>query len=102
MQDILTLDRSQPALSEGVLSTIGNTPLVRLKHLFKDYPFRVFAKLEGFNPGGSAKDRPALHMLLEAMDAGIGKPGTVVIESSSGNVGIGLAQSCRYLGLRFI
>ena len=102
MQDILTLDRSQPALSEGVLSTIGNTPLVRLRHLFKDYPFRVFAKLEGFNPGGSAKDRPALHMLLEAMDAGIVKPGTVVIESSSGNVGIGLAQSCRYLGLRFI
>src|SRR5262245_58482362 len=63
---------------------------------------RLYAKLEGFNPAGSAKDRPALNILREAMRAGTVKGGTVVIESSSGNLGIGLAQACRYLGLRFI
>src|SRR5262245_46778193 len=89
-------------MSEGILSTIGNTPLVRLKRVFKDLQFQLFAKLEGFNPGGSAKDRPALNILEEAMEAGAIGPGTVIVESSSGNLGIGLAQVCRYLGLRFI
>src|SRR5258708_1314063 len=87
---------------ENILSTIGHTPLVRLTRVFPDCPFHLFAKLEGFNPGGSAKDRPALHILQEAMRTGAVKPWTVVIESSSGNLGIGLAQTCRYLGLRFI
>ena len=89
-------------MSESILSTIGHTPLVRLTRVFPDCPFHVFAKLEGFNPGGSAKDRPALHILQEAMRTGAVKAGSVVIESSSGNLGIGLAQACRYLGLRFI
>src|SRR5947207_779718 len=89
-------------VKESILSTIGHTPLVRLTRVFPDCPFDLFAKLEGFNPGGSAKDRPALHILREAMRTGEVKPWTVVIESSSGNLGIGLAQACRYLGLRFI
>src|SRR5205809_137641 len=89
-------------MKESILSTIGHTPLVRLTRVFPDCPFQLLAKLEGFNPGGSAKDRPALHMLREAMRTGKVKPWTVVIESSSGNLGIGLAQACRYLGLRFI
>src|SRR5215467_9488932 len=89
-------------MTESILSTIGNTPLVRLTRVLPDCPFRLFAKLEGFNPGGSAKDRPALHILQEAMRIGAIKAGSVVIESSSGNLGIGLAQACRYLGLRFI
>ncbi len=89
-------------MNEGILSTIGHTPLVRLTRVLRDCPFRLFAKLEGFNPGGSAKDRPASHILQEAMRTGAVKPGTVVIESSSGNLGIGLAQVCRYWGLRFI
>lgn len=89
-------------MTESILCTIGHTPLVCLKRVFSDYPFHLFAKLEGFNPGGSAKDRPALHILQEAMRTGAVKAGTVVIESSSGNLGIGLAQACRYLGLRFI
>ncbi len=84
------------------MSTIGHTPLVRMKRALPDCPFRLFAKLEGFNPGGSAKDRPALHILQEAMRSGVLRPWSVVIESSSGNLGIGLAQACRYLGLRFI
>ena len=89
-------------MTESILYTIGHTPLVRLTRVYPDCPFRLFAKLEGFNPGGSAKDRPALHILQKAMRTGAVKSGTVVIESSSGNLGIGLAQACRYLGLRFI
>src|SRR5262245_20431530 len=89
-------------MTQGILSTIGHTPLLRLTRAIADGPFRLFAKLEGFNPGGSAKDRPALNILLDALEAGKIGPRTVVIESSSGNLGIGLAQACRYLGLRFI
>src|SRR5215469_811510 len=88
-------------MHQSILSTIGNTPFVRLTNVLPDCRFRIFAKLEGFNPGGSAKDRPALHILYEAIGTGAVKTGTVVIESSSGNLGIGLAQACRYLGLRF-
>jgi N-(2-amino-2-carboxyethyl)-L-glutamate synthase len=76
--------------------------LIRLTRVFKDSQFQFFAKLEGINPGGGAKDRPALNILKEAMEAGEIGIGTVVVESSSGNFGIGLAQACRYFGLRFI
>jgi 2,3-diaminopropionate biosynthesis protein SbnA len=86
----------------GILSAVGNTPLVRLTRVLKDSQFHIFAKLEGMNPGGSAKDRPALNILKEAMEVGEIGTGSVVVESSSGNFGIGLAQACRYFGLRFI
>ncbi|WP_035796829.1 2,3-diaminopropionate biosynthesis protein SbnA [Kitasatospora mediocidica] len=87
----------------GILSTIGSTPLVELVRLFPDSPIRVFAKLEGFNPAGSIKDRPALAMLEQRIRSGELVPGeSVVVESSSGNLGIGLAQVCRYVGLRFV
>ena len=85
-------------MNESILSTIGHTPLVRLTRVLPNCPFCLFAKLEGLNPGGSAKDRPALHILREAMRTGALKPWSVVIESSSGNLGIGLAQACRYFG----
>jgi cysteine synthase A len=99
---ILQRERDQgTVINESILSTIGHTPLVRLTRVIPDC-HRLFAKLEGFNPGGSAKDRPALHMLREGMRTGTVKPRTVVVESSSGNLGIGLAQACRCLGLRFI
>lgn len=84
------------------MSAVGNTPLIRLNRVFKDCEFQLFAKLEGFNPGGSAKDRPALNILEEAMEEGAIGPETVIVESSSGNLGIGLAQACRYFGLRFV
>lgn len=87
---------------DNILSTIGNTPLVRLGRLFPDVGFRLFCKLEALNPGGSIKDRPALEILADGMRTGAVGPGTVVVESSSGNMGIGLAQACRYHGLRFI
>ncbi len=89
-------------MDEGILSAVGNTPLVRLTKVFKDKPFRLYAKLESLNPGGSTKDRPAKSIIMQARASGEIGPGTVVVESSSGNMGIGLAQVCSYLGLRFI
>lgn len=89
-------------MNEGVLSAIGKTPLVRLSRVIPDARFRLFAKLEGLNPGGSTKDRPAFSIIRYAIESGDIRPGTVVIESSSGNMGIGLAQACLYYGLHFI
>ena len=89
-------------MREGILSAIGKTPLVRLKRIFEDDSFRLYAKLEALNPGGSMKDRPALSIIENALATGRIGSETVVIESSSGNMGIGLAQACSYYGLRFI
>ncbi|MEU3628603.1 2,3-diaminopropionate biosynthesis protein SbnA [Amycolatopsis coloradensis] len=87
----------------GVLATIGATPLVELTKLHPSAGFRLFAKLEGHNPGGSSKDRAALSMLAGEVRAGRLVAGrSVVVESSSGNLGIGMAQVCRYFGIRFI
>lgn len=87
----------------GILGSIGNTPLVELDSFLRDIPARVFAKLELANPGGSIKDRTALNMLLaEIHSGGLVPHRSVVIESSSGNLAIGIAQICRYYGLRFI
>lgn len=87
----------------GILDTIGNTPLVRLERISETVNARVYAKMERFNPGGSIKDRAATSMLLEKVRAGeLESSRSVVIESSSGNLAIGLAQLCRYFGLRFI
>ena len=87
----------------GVLSAVGRTPLVELTRLLPGSRFRTFAKLEGVNPGGSIKDRSAFGMLSDAIRTGEVVPGrSVVVESSSGNLGIGLAQACRYFDLRFV
>src|SRR5215213_11604860 len=90
------------SLNQGVLSAIGDSPLVSLIRIFGDDHFRVFAKLEATNPGGSSKDRAALSIISKAVEKGRVRPGTTVIESSSGNMGIGLAQICAYLEFRFI
>ncbi|MFK0167048.1 2,3-diaminopropionate biosynthesis protein SbnA [Rhizobium sp. NPDC090279] len=86
-----------------VLSLIGETPLLELTRFLKPKKFSLFAKLEGQNPGGSIKDRTALSMLRGRIEAGELIPGqSTIIESSSGNLGIGLAQISRYYGFRFI
>src|SRR4051812_33015100 len=88
---------------QGILSTIGNTPLVRLRQLLPDLDADVLAKLEFFNPGGSIKDRSALSMLLDKIRVGELAPGrSTVVESSSGNLAVGIAQICGYYGLRFV
>ena len=89
-------------IHEGVLSAIGGTPLVRLRQFFSGSDLELSAKLELLNPGGSMKDRPAVAILKHALETGAIQRGSVVIESSSGNMGIGLAQACSYFGLRFI
>ena len=89
-------------MNEGILSVIGNTPMVELTKIFRPMHFRLFAKLEALNPGGSMKDRPAFAMIRDGMDTGAIDADTVIIESSSGNMGVGLAQACAYFGLRFI
>lgn len=88
--------------SRGILSVIGATPLVHLEKLSADFGVEVFGKLELLNPGGSMKDRPALAIVQDGIRTGRIGPNTTIIESSSGNMGIGLAQACRYWGLRFI
>jgi len=89
-------------MNDSVLTAIGKTPLVRLSRVIPDLHFKLFAKLEGLNPGGSTKDRPAFSIIQHGIDSGRIEPNTVVIESSSGNMGVGLAQACAYYGLRFI
>lgn len=88
-------------LEHGIISCIGNTPLIRLNRVL-EADFCLYAKLEGLNPGGSLKDRPALEIVRQGIESGKVNDNTVIIEASSGNMGIGLAQICRYLGLRFI
>ena len=89
-------------MDSTILSEIGETPLVKLSRVFKDCGFDVYAKLEGFNPGGSIKDRAAISIIKNALETGAAGPETTIIESSSGNMGIGLAQVCAYYGLSFI
>lgn len=89
-------------MKQGILSIIGDTPLVELTRLFHGRNIRLFAKLEQLNPGGSTKDRPAVNILNHALQRDIINQETVIIESSSGNMGIGLAQACAYHNLTFI
>jgi cysteine synthase A len=85
-----------------VLEAIGNTPLVAMRRLVGDPQLELWGKLELTNPGGSSKDRPAAAMIRAALTDGLIGPGSTVIESSSGNMGVGLAQACRYFDLRLI
>jgi cysteine synthase B len=76
-----------------LLGTIGQTPLVRVDILQKEFPdVEVYAKLEYFNPGGSLKDRPVCQILLDALSSGALHPGKVILDSSSGNAGIAYAM----------
>ncbi|MGH9183648.1 MAG: PLP-dependent cysteine synthase family protein [Acidimicrobiales bacterium] len=86
------------AAYDSVLDLVGNTPLVEVSELSPEPRVRILAKLEGQNPGGSLKDRAALAMVEEAEKEGRLGPGSVVIESSSGNTGIALALICRVRG----
>ena len=82
--------------------TVGNTPLVRLQRLAGDTSNVLLAKLEGNNPAGSVKDRPALSMVVEAEKRGGIKPGDTLIEATSGNTGIALAMAAAMRGYRMV
>jgi cysteine synthase len=86
------------ALYRNVIDLIGNTPMVDISPLSPNPAVAIYAKLEGQNPGGSVKDRAAKYMVEAAEKAGLLGPGSVVLESSSGNTGIALAMICRIRG----
>ena len=94
-------------IASNILQSIGRTPLVRFHRFLEPTAAEgdaidLIVKLESANPGGSAKDRPARQMIEAALASGDLRPGGIVVESSSGNMGIGLAQACRFHGLHFI
>lgn len=83
-------------------SVVGNTPLVRLQRLPGETSNTILVKLEGNNPAGSVKDRPALSMIGRALERGEIKPGETLIEATSGNTGIALAMAAAIKGIRMI
>ena len=88
----------------NITEAIGKTPLVRIERLEKKYnsKAKLFVKVEGLNPAGSAKDRVGLNMILDAEKKGIIKSGGTIIEPTSGNTGIGLAMAADVLGYKLI
>jgi cystathionine beta-synthase len=87
---------------ESILSTLGNTPLVRLRKVVKGYKGHFFAKVEFFNPGGSVKDRIGLEIIEEAEREGRLRPGGTIVEATSGNTGLGLAIVAAVKGYKCI
>ncbi len=87
---------------ENILTTIGDTPMVKLNKIVKGVPALVLGKIETFNPGHSTKDRMALKMIEDAEKAGLLKPGGTIIEGTSGNTGMGLAMAAVIKGYNCI
>jgi len=89
-------------VKNNILETIGNTPLIKLNKLTRDFPCTVLAKVEYFNPGNSIKDRMAVKMVEVAEQEGKLKPGGTIIECTSGNTGMGLAMAAVVKGYKCI
>ena len=90
----------RPPRVESILDLVGHTPLVEIRQLRRELSprVRIYAKLEGFNPGGSVKDRPAVWMVRDGLRTGKLRPGKTIIDSTSGNTGIALAMCGAALG----
>jgi len=86
----------------NILETIGNTPMVKLNKIVKDVKATVLMKVETFNPGHSIKDRMALKMVEDAEKRGDLKPGSTIIECTSGNTGMGIALAACVKGYKCI
>lgn len=86
--------------TEGIVDLIGNTPLVKIRHLTAHLPpsVEIYAKLEYFNPGGSVKDRPARQIVLDALERGDIGEGKILIDSTSGNTGVAYSMLGSSLG----
>ncbi|MBN1142410.1 MAG: cysteine synthase family protein [Deltaproteobacteria bacterium] len=97
---IITLPRPEHGKIPSLLESIGNTPLVELSRIRPARGARIFAKLEGNNPGGSVKDRPAYWMIKKAEEEGLLDHGRTILEPTSGNTGIGLAMVASCKGYR--
>jgi cystathionine beta-synthase len=87
---------------DNILETVGWTPLVRLNRVGRGLPCPIYAKIEFLNPGGSVKDRIGLAMIEEAEESGRLKTGGTVVESTSGNTGVGLAIACAIKGYKAV
>ncbi len=87
---------------KSITDQIGNTPLVEVRNILSKKGIRLFLKLEGNNPGGSVKDRPAFNMIYQALERGDIKKGDSLVEATSGNTGIALAFIAQLLGLNMI
>ena len=85
--------------AQDILKLIGNTPLVEARNLVKNKNVKLFLKMEGNNPGGSVKDRPAYNMIVSALERGEIKKGDKLIEATSGNTGIALAMIAQLLNI---
>lgn len=94
------LQNERPQRVESVLDLVGNTPLVEIRRIRDGVSdrVRILAKLEGLNPGGSVKDRPALWMVRHGLEEGKLRPGKTILDSTSGNTGIALAMAGAVLG----
>jgi len=92
----------EAVVHRDITGLIGNTPMIRISGAVPEGSAGIMAKMEMFNPGGSVKDRIALHMVNRAEEEGILKPGGVIIEATSGNTGIGLALVAAARGYRLI
>jgi len=90
------------AYHENVLAAIGHTPLVRLQKVVGPEDATVLVKLEHMNPGGSIKDRMALHIIEKAERAGLLRPGGTIVENTSGNTGVGVAMAAAVKGYRCV
>jgi cystathionine beta-synthase len=93
---------SREEIYDNIIETLGNTPLVRLHHVTSEVKAEVLAKVEYFNPGGSVKDRIGMAIIEDAERAGRIKPGGTIIESTSGNTGVGLAIAAILKGYKCI
>ena len=93
---------TSPQIHDNVLATIGNTPLVRLNKLARGIRPQVVVKLEFLNPGGSVKDRIGIAMIEDAERRGLLKPGSTIVEPTSGNTGMGLAIAAAIKGYKCI
>ena len=92
---------STEANGQTLLDCVGNTPLLRLERIGRQYPNAEFyGKAEWLNPGGSVKDRPALEMIRDAERTGKLKPGQTILDATSGNTGIAYAMIAAALGYR--
>jgi cysteine synthase A len=94
--------KNQTAIAANALELIGNTPMVRLERLRPSGSAEILAKVESMNPGGSVKDRIALAMIEDAEERGLLRPGSTIVEPTSGNTGIGLAVVAAVKGYKLI